>query len=157
MGKTEGEKSPVQHPECAVSISTGNSKKAGKRLWLALAFCTLALLEGRNATRLCEERSWIFPQSPFTELLRKASVRSGLWIGWAELSHTGTAERGITRKEQTFSSTISLSDVFMQLLTTSAPSCPTSEFVGLGSLCLEMFCRLVLSLLTSAGVRSSEP
>ena len=159
MGEIESEESSLQHPKHAVSISAGNAEKTGKWLWLSLTLSTSspALLEGRDATMLCRKQSWIFPWLPFTELLRKASVRSGLWIGRAKLNHTGTVERGITCKEQILSRTLFLSAVFMQLLTTSAPSCPTSEFVGLDSLCLEVFSRVFLSLLTSAGLQSSEP
>lgn len=50
-----------------------------------------------------------------------------------------------------------LSAVFMQVLTTSAPSFPTSEFVGPDGTCPEIFPKYFLSLLNNAGLQSSEP
>lgn len=82
----------------SVSISTGNTEKTGKWQWLSGTFWTssLALLEGRDVIMLCREQSWIFPWLPLTETLRKASVKSELWISRAKLNHTGTIEREIT-------------------------------------------------------------
>lgn len=91
-------KSSLQHPKHSVSISTGHTEKTGKWLWLSVTYWTssLVLLEGRDVIMLCRKQSWIFPWLPFTEPLRKASVKSELWISKAKLNHTDTIEREIT-------------------------------------------------------------